>query len=134
MIIDRDVLRNIKADLAEALAEVGKQHGVLLQFGSGTFTETTATMKLEVALASGKRGESVRNVKAAEAWKKFHGSYGFKATWLGKEFTFGSGRYKILGLAPTRPKYPVLVLKNGGKEVLLTADVLRTAHKAGDLK
>ena len=40
-------------------------------------------------------------------WRYYATSYGFKLDDLGREFTSRGVRYKITGIEPSRPKYPI---------------------------
>lgn len=132
--IDRDLLRAVKEDLAEALAEVGQKHGLLLQFNGGKFSDASATLKLDIAVATGKKGENTMSVKAAEDWKKYAEMFGMKPAWLGKKVMHAGEAHTILGLMPKRRKFPVLVRKPSGKQLLLTAETVRGAAALGSLK
>lgn len=131
MEITRDILRLVRDDMNEALAEIGKKHGLLLQCGRGTFTSSAATLKVEMAIASGEGGETVENVKAVADWNALAERYGFDKAWLGKSFTYGAERWTILGLRPTRVKYPVLASNSRGTIKVLPTQALLAAKAMG---
>ncbi len=131
MELDREVLRQVRDDMNEALAEVGKRHGLLIQCGGGgTFNSAAATLKVEVVVpASNMNGGE--HAKAVADWNSLCTRFGFEREWLGKTFTYGVERWVVLGLRPTRHKHPVLAKNSRGSVKVLPASSLLTAKAMG---
>jgi hypothetical protein len=52
---------------------------------------------------------------AGEDFKRYASRYGLQATDLGRSFTQRRSTFTIVGLVPSRPKYPILVENQNGK-------------------
>lgn len=121
-VITPALLKAIRADADAALAAVAQKHGVVLRCGNGSYAETTAHLKLEIALGAAE-GERPSHVKAREDWNKGAVLFGLQKEWLGKDMPRrGKPAVTIIGLMPKRQRFPVLVREEGGKEVLLTIE------------
>jgi hypothetical protein len=106
MQITRDLLRNIREDIATELKSVGDKHGVLITPRNASFNSQNATMKIEIAVIGD--GGVVEN-KDRTNYTLYCGSYGLKPEWLDKTFVSGRDTYQIIGLAVRRSKNPVVV-------------------------
>ena len=106
MTITKDLLRDIREDIATALKSVGEKHGVMITPRNASFTPQTATMKIEIAVIGD--GGVVEN-KDRTNYTLYCGSYGLKPEWLDKTFVSGTTAYQIVGLAVRRSKNPVVV-------------------------
>src|SRR3982751_3226095 len=115
--ITKELLKALRADIDTALKAVGEKHGVLLRAGNCSFTEVSATFKLE-ATAGATSAADAATLKAAADWKKNAVYFDLNPLWLGKSFTVGGKTYEILGLMPKRQKFPVLVKDEAGTQRL----------------
>lgn len=112
MAIDRTLLRAVRADLDEALKTIGGKYNLLMKIGSGRFTESSATLKLEIADAEASPdATSPGEAKARAAWPRYSAVLGLSPDWLDKQFVYGGEWYTVLGIANSRPKYPVMTRK-----------------------
>lgn len=95
----------INDTLAPKLAELGVSCKLAgMTYGTGG---TYSTLKVEVALLN---PDGSAEGKDATAFKELASTYGFKPEDLGVEIDYGAGRkLKIVGLLPTRQKYPMLM-------------------------
>lgn len=133
--LNRETLRLLRPQIEAALAELGTTHGIKFMVGGGKYDPdmTTTTLKLELAVTNGRAEVSPVIVKAERAWRECAQLYGLKPEWLGKSFRIGQDKgYTILGLEPSRTKFPVLVRTQAGKEVLLKASDVAKACAAAD--
>ena len=105
--IDRTLLRAVRADMDAAFVAIAKKHDLLIKCGAGRFTETTATLKIDISVAD-PTAKSPKEIVARSQWNKHWRLYGLKQEWLGKMFATQGEVYEILGLATTRRKYPVM--------------------------
>lgn len=122
MEITREVLRQVRDDMNKAFAAIGEKHGLLLECGRGTFTSSTATLKVEMAIGTGSEGGE--HAKAEADWNRLAESFGFDVQWLGKSFRSGTETWTILGLRPSRVKYPVLASNSRDTVRLLTVQTV----------
>src|SRR3712207_2862548 len=101
---DRDTVRLFQQEAETAVKAVASRHGVTLRPVAGRFNPDLYTMKFEVAVA----GNPNRVDPEREAWKSHATAFGFKADDLDQYFEFMGKKYQIVGLKPSRPKYPVV--------------------------
>ena len=119
---DALVLRKLQPEIEAALAAVGRRHGITIRAGTARFRESTAELKLELAVIGGD-GRSAR--REAEEFAKYHAMYGLEASDLGQVVTLNREEHRLVGLAPNRPKYPIVMERlRDGKVVLCTEDVI----------
>lgn len=111
--IDKNLLRVVRIELDRAMAEIGRKHDLLIKCGSGRFTDLSATLKVDIAWAEfgadlSKPMTSPKEAKYRAAWPRYADSLNMPIEWLDCEFTsHDSERYTIIGITPTRPKFPV---------------------------
>lgn len=103
-------LKALRLELNEAIKPVAQKYGIAMALGNASFTETMFHYKLEGVVPVGD-GEvlSVRDMKAAEDYKRLCTAYGLKLEWLGREFQYGGRTVKLVGIMPKRTKFPILV-------------------------
>lgn len=119
--ITRPLLKALRDEINAALEAVAEKHGIAIETGSASFTERTATFKLNIAIrGEGAEGESAAVLKAAADWEARAILYGLKKEWLGDTFLYGAKPMVILGLMPKRSRFPILARDTStGKETLL---------------
>lgn len=104
---DRYNARRLGEDLEAALRDVGVRHGVVVRYAGGRFTATEFTLRLVATVT-----EPAPGVPTAEGhWRAMAPAYGLGADWLGRTFCSGGEEFKVTGLAPRRPKYPVSAVR-----------------------
>jgi hypothetical protein len=112
MKFNKDNLGTIRTDIATALAEVSKKHGIFLAIGNISFDSDSFTTKLSASSAVTRIGEapiSAKELKFQKDFKAYSFSYGFLPSDLGKEFTGIDGKiYTLVGARP-RASNPLLV-------------------------
>ena len=102
------------------LAEL--QQLITLLRANGVTKYETSDLKLELAVIGGD-GKSAR--REAEEFAKYHAMYGLEASDLGQVVTLNREEHRLVGLAPNRPKYPIVMERvRDGKLVLCTEDVI----------
>lgn len=137
MTITREMLRAIRIESEQALAAIGKKHGVIMTMGRATFTPTSAKFALELALSTEAAqtaidtGISPKDAKAAQDYTNLAASYGMKPEWLGKSFTFGRSKgLRVVGLLPNKHVNNVLVEGDkGGKYIMPPSQVIAAFPK-----
>lgn len=97
-------MKSIREAVDAALEEVGKDLGVGLSLGSGSFTSVEGHFRLNVVtLGEGGKVESPE----AKAWPTYCTAYGFKPEDLGATFHSQGRAFKITGIKPSRSQYPI---------------------------
>lgn len=127
--INRALLRTLRTEIDTALKSIGQKHGLALQLEPrGSFTETE--LHLKVLGMAGSGGASAVQAKREADWNQYAKSLGLDPAWLHQHITFSGDTYEIMGLVPSRHKYPVAALKNGSRPILLTIEsVLRNIER-----
>lgn len=125
--VNRETLRLLRPAIDAALAEVAQRFGLILKIGNGSFAPDGASghLKVEIARPSASGATDPAIIKAEADWKTYARPFGLDADWLHKETVHNGTPHKILGLMPSRAKFPVLVLAPSGKQMLLTLDGVR---------
>jgi hypothetical protein len=129
---DALVLKKLQAEIEATLAALGRKRGITIRAGTARFRERTAEFRLELAVIGGD-GRSAR--KEAEEFAKYHAMYGLEASDLGQVVTLNREEHRLVGLAPSRPKYPIVMERvRDGKVVLCTEDVIEKITALRSLK
>ena len=126
-------LKGLRKDIAKALAEVEKKHGVSLSIGSMSYGLDKFTARL-TAYATGEGNE--RTSAGQIEWNKNCGRYGFSKSDFGGCVILTNGEEATFSGINTRArKYPVQVEGANGKNYKLSADMAdlykQRAIKAG---
>lgn len=101
MSINRAVLKNIRNDVDAALASVAAKYGVSISAGNARFTDTSATMKLDIATI-GTNG--VVKTPGRTALESRFPNY------VDKVITLNTGeKAKVVEYHSRKPKYPFIV-------------------------
>lgn len=106
--IDRAALRLINAEAAEALKAVAEKFGITLTTKGGRYSNAeTGEIRFEIAVHKETEDGIVLDRKAIDFQRHAH-LFGFEASDLHREFQDRGETYRIVGLAPKSPKFPVL--------------------------
>lgn len=110
---DKPVLRSLRPELEQALADVCAKHGFTARIGSGSFSDFECKFQLILELD----GAGEAKASGAEAdFKRYAHLYGLQPDDFGKTFELDNGsRYTITGISPNRPKFPVNGARSDGK-------------------
>lgn len=111
MRMNRNLLKQLKPEIQDALKELSKKHNVDIRCGSASFGSNHATFKLEISLI-GEGGEVM--TKEAEDFKLYCYRWGLKESDLGRTFNHFGNTFKITGAKPRSSKYPILAEKITG--------------------
>lgn len=96
----RDQVKRLKVSLQQVLDRAGKDLKYKFTLGAGRFG-TSASFKLECVPEGA-------DSTAEQQFKRHCAAYGLKPTDLGKTFRSHGKTFKIVGLEPRRPKFPVI--------------------------
>lgn len=101
-------------------------HGIKLYLNGGTVGDLRTTLKLVAEIV--KTDESGNHItEESEHYEAYCEQFGLKKEWLFKVMITGNESYKIMGLKPGRPKYPLIVkrLSDGKRFKQPAQDILR---------
>ena len=97
-------MKAIREAVDAALEDVGKDLGVGLTLGNGSFTSVEGHFKLHVTVLG--EGGVVESPER-KAWPVYCTAYGFAVDDLDKVFHSGGKAFKITGIKPGRSQYPI---------------------------
>jgi len=109
---DKVTVRLVREKMDAALQAVAKEFGISIRCGSGRYTATNVSMKVELSVISD--GGEVETKEMAD-FKRYAEFYGLKPEDLGTTFSYRGDPVKIIGAKPSCRKYPILGRNNGGK-------------------
>jgi len=105
----------INKELAEAVAKLG----LTAKAGHASYDDHSVTIRVEVALAGFD--------KARHEFDAYCHMYGLTLRDYGSTFRRGNATYKIVGLNPNAPKYPIIAELPSGKRYRFTLDAIKTS-------
>lgn len=126
--IDKTVCQTLRSELDKLLEPFGKQFGISIRTGSGSYTDKTFTLKVEMATVD---GEGKVQTKEAESFKLNAFMYGLKPEHLNQTFTSWNGEtFEVIGLVPRSQKHPILAKNIGnGKTYKFPAEQVKMLLK-----
>lgn len=117
--IDAQTLKLLRPLIEQELAELMKKHGLACKVTRGTYGGETGSFKLELCVPDASGESDPALIRAARDFPTYARLYGLKPTDLGRVVTINARPCKIIGLMPSRPKYPIVVRKEGETDVTL---------------
>ena len=109
--IDKSKLELMRKDINAALESIAKKYDVQLSVGSGTYSSTNATFKLEVATIADDGVVITKDVAALKSLGKY---LGLTDTQLAHKFIVGGKMFKIFGYISRTNKFTIGEI-NGNK-------------------
>lgn len=106
--IDRTTLRLLCDEMNAALAPLAKKYGLAINTNGASYNAANATVKVSIATI-GDSGEAI--TRESDAYTLYAEQFGLRTDALGETFEHKGEQYKIIGLAPRRPKFPVLAIR-----------------------
>ena len=105
MTITKQLLKDLRVDIDEALKPIAQKYGIEIQSGSGVYGGVEGHLKI-LFKTTNEEGDDQRAID----YKRFASLYNLKEEWLGKTMKYGSDSYTIMGL-DTNKRKNVLVVK-----------------------
>lgn len=126
--LDSHTARLLQQDMNEALHAVALKYGVKITAHGGSLPHPTEFIaKFKVNVVDAATGEA--HTAEARNFKNYAAVFGLKASDLGREFMLNGKKFKLTGIMPNRPKFPILAVDAQGKRFKLTEDTVRAALK-----
>ncbi len=123
-ILNRKIVRNIKADIDKALSQIAYQYNLeTLRTTTASYTSESFTVKIEGVVEGGKSKQGA----AYEAWAS-----SLDLPPLGTTFTYGASDYKIVGLNRTKTKVLATDLLNGKRYAFWVQSIRSIFGKSGE--
>jgi len=111
MRLDKENVPWLHAQLQEHLDQFAKNHGFRITLGRATFTDKLAEFKVSVAPI---QEDGSAASPESEAFERYCCRYDLQPSDLGRTFQSGFKSYKIVGLNPRSPAYPLLCQDEAG--------------------
>lgn len=122
--ITKAFIRDLRIDIDNALAAVATKHGISLTAGNASFTDNTATIKVNVALLIGGKVAT----KEQETLKLYQKMLGISDEQMTREFTLGTKRFVLEGYKTSRTSKPFVICEVGtGRFYVATEDQIHRA-------
>jgi hypothetical protein len=121
---DRRTCGIISAAIELALRRVAAEYGVAIRPGSGSFSEGSYTVKVEVSTLN---ADGTVNTPAAEAYRRYASVDGLPEDGLGRTFEARGETYTISGYLPRARKMPVLATRADGRTFKFAPAAVRRA-------
>ena len=112
--------KEFRKEVEAALAPIAEKYGTTVKIGSMSYTSTDFKMPLTFVKKeiNGKPYEQVE-------FEKYCHCFGFCQEDYRKEFTYNGEKFKIVGVKPNAPKYPVLAENAKGEVYKMTAGLVK---------
>lgn len=94
--INSQTIKTMRPQIEEALKELGERLGIDFSIGRGTYGGIKGSFTLEMAARDAETGKS----GAQQLFEHYARLYGLTAEDYGREFTFQSRRFKLVGFYP----------------------------------
>jgi hypothetical protein len=120
MEITRQVLKDLRPQIEDALSELSEKYGIKMSIGNGSYAGLSGHFKL-LLTTTGENGETAEQ----RDFNLYASRYGMDETWLGKTFKANGESYTIKGIFPKRRKMPISLVRNrdGSKRIVTTLGV-----------
>ena len=103
MKIDQKMLQNFREDFEDAVADLEKKYGIVIQLGHISFSDDYFDAKF-----TAKVGDDMEEIRRKEFEQNCRW-YDLKPTDYNREFTKDGYKYRIIGIKPENKKYPILL-------------------------
>jgi len=102
--IDTTLIKMLRANIVDAIKDIGKEHGVILEVSPGSYSTNNFTFKVEGGMSL---GDGNVMTKEAVAYRNYsmHEQTGVE---LFDEFRDGSRRFKVIGYKTRASKRPIV--------------------------
>lgn len=103
--MDKKTAQELSRAVQDALAPLGLDRGLVVRVAGGRFDATCLTIKVELAERS---GDGLVLGADAVAFQQLARLFGLQPEDLGREFTDSGGTFRVIGLRPRSPRFPVI--------------------------
>lgn len=121
----KPMIQLIKSEIEASLSEIAKKNGITFSIGNIRFNDdnfrTTLTANIVSKDVSGLTSKEIQMKKNVAM---FANMYGIPSDSYNKTFTHNGIQYTLVGLMPSRPKYPVVGKSKSGVRYKFNVSVL----------
>jgi hypothetical protein len=128
MAITRQLLKDLRPEIEDALKGVSEKHGITMKLGNGHFGGLRGDYKLELTTA----GEDGATAESQD-FERHASAFGLRPEWYGKTFQGNGSTYTITAIYPRKRKMPIGVTResDGSKRIMDETSVRRMMLTAG---
>jgi len=119
--MDKQLAKQLGQEIQQALQSIAEEHNLVIEYRGGTFDPNEGWYKPKLILKSKEIGGVDRN-KAI--WDENAEIWGLQKDDLGETFQYKGATWTIIGLAPSRSKFPVIVQNQSGKKMVYTVELV----------
>lgn len=120
---DKQTCKLLATEVEKALAAVAAKHGLTASYAGGTFSGAEFTAKVKFTLAQ--NNPAAADAERAE-FAKYCGFYGLKPEHYGAKLPSGQfGEMTLVGIKPSRSKFPIVVRCTDGTTRLFTSGIVK---------
>jgi len=116
--ITKDLLQNLRVDMAAALKSVEAKYGLRIMQGSCRFTADNAVFKMEAARIVKEGNSEIVVSKEVTQLKSYAKLYGITDDMLAKGLRLGGKQFWITGYCSRKSKAPFILRDEAGKSFL----------------
>ena len=124
-------MKALRVELDEAFKAVGERHGISIVCATGRYSHQTATFKVELGVKA-PDGEVVTRERSA--FLEMATLFGLTPEDLGRTFTTRGKSYKVMGLKPGSPKFPIIASGPDGRTWKFPEETVKRALALSTLK
>lgn len=117
---DKRSCHELEVAIADALRDVGERFGVRIVSGGGTFGEAEFTARLRIKLTDQK---ALLDAERA-IFDRHCRVFGLEPKHLGTKFVVSGESWELIGIAPTRSKFPFKCRNVATGKVMLHTDTI----------
>ena len=99
--INKQMIQDFRKDFTEAVKDLEKKYGVVIELGNIQYAADNFEAKLQVT-----EGEDQYDVNR-KAFIRNCGAYGLNQEDFDRRFTYKNKEYVIIGINPNKRKYPI---------------------------
>ena len=127
---DRETVKNVRADMAAAMQEVAKKHGIKIQQAKSVrFDEHGFGLRFEVKTSEGDKAEETERKETVNQMAKMEG---IDKPVFGVKFSLFDKTFSVIDYKPRNRKYPFIAKGDDGKQYKLSADHVRLGINSND--
>lgn len=120
-IVDKNTANDLIKKCRDACEAIFKEAGFELVKSGGSFGDRLDVRFSAIPSAKNELGLNPNSTEVVD-FQRYHALYDINGNALGCSFTVGKSTYKLVGLAPNRRKFPLVVENAQGDKKLLTTD------------
>lgn len=119
--------RLLSARMAALLAPLEAEFGVKIKAAGGSFAHTNGIVKIAVEVQDTGNGLSA----AESEFRQYAALFGLKPEWFGATFYVDGTQYRLSGVNPGAPKYPLKAQRvHDSRDFKMTTGMVKTAISA----